>query len=151
MNVKPGIILQSNAALAGTIFENATILITRFNHNGAVGFVLNKPFYRKLNELEAFSDCPSLPIFEGGPVDQAHLFFLHARPDLLMHSEVVTDNLFMGDDLRLAATYLLNGKLNSSELKIFIGYCGWDAGELEAEIEEGSWKVMDSDSNIFTT
>jgi putative transcriptional regulator len=29
---------------------------------------------------------------------------------------------------------------NKQEIQLFIGYCGWDAGELEAEVEEGSWK-----------
>jgi putative transcriptional regulator len=32
--------------------------------------------------------------------------------------------------------------LSADEVKIFVGYCGWDAGELESEIEEGSWEVQ---------
>ena len=28
---------------------------------------------------------------------------------------------------------------NQLEIQLFIGYCGWDLGELEAEVEEGSW------------
>jgi putative transcriptional regulator len=38
---------------------------------------------------------------------------------------------------------LSNGQLSSSQGKIFIGYCGWDTGELQAEIEEGSWEISD--------
>ena len=28
---------------------------------------------------------------------------------------------------------------NNKEIQLFIGYCGWDAGELEEEVDEGSW------------
>jgi len=28
---------------------------------------------------------------------------------------------------------------NKQEIQLFIGYCGWDLGELETEVEEGSW------------
>lgn len=31
------------------------------------------------------------------------------------------------------------GVANPQEIQVFIGYCGWDEGELEAEVEEGSW------------
>jgi putative transcriptional regulator len=30
---------------------------------------------------------------------------------------------------------------NQQEIQLFIGYCGWDVGELEAELEEGSWTL----------
>jgi putative transcriptional regulator len=31
--------------------------------------------------------------------------------------------------------------INEQEIQIYIGYCGWDLGELEAEVEEGSWII----------
>jgi putative transcriptional regulator len=34
---------------------------------------------------------------------------------------------------------LNTNKINQQEIQIYIGYCGWDLGELEAEVEEGSW------------
>ncbi|RYY55670.1 MAG: hypothetical protein EOO09_09740, partial [Chitinophagaceae bacterium] len=36
--------------------------------------------------------------------------------------------------------------LPEGEFKLFVGYCGWDPGELEVEITEGSWLVVDDDS-----
>jgi len=32
-------------------------------------------------------------------------------------------------------------QLGTDELKLFIGYCGWDKDELEQEMKEGSWQV----------
>ena len=34
--------------------------------------------------------------------------------------------------------------INVKKVRLFIGYCGWNAGELEAEIEEGSWQVTNA-------
>jgi putative transcriptional regulator len=34
-----------------------------------------------------------------------------------------------------------NKGVNEQEIQLFIGYCGWDEGELEAEVEEGSWVI----------
>jgi putative transcriptional regulator len=32
--------------------------------------------------------------------------------------------------------------MNEKEIQLFIGYCGWDVGELEAELQEGSWSIQ---------
>jgi putative transcriptional regulator len=32
--------------------------------------------------------------------------------------------------------------VHSPEIQLFIGYCGWDVGELEAEVNEGSWTII---------
>ena len=32
--------------------------------------------------------------------------------------------------------------VTDQEMQLFIGYCGWDAAELEAEVDEGSWIVV---------
>ncbi len=48
-----------------------------------MGFVVNKKYQRALNELEEFKHIRSFPLYNGGPVDQEHLFFIHKRPDLI--------------------------------------------------------------------
>ncbi len=37
--------------------------------------------------------------------------------------------------------YIDNNQLTGNDIKVFIGYCGWDKNELEAEITEGSWEI----------
>ena len=79
---------------------------------------------------------------DGGPVNREHLFVLHKRPDLIDGGEQVTNDLYLGGNMEQVIEAINNGGANNQEIQIFIGYCGWDAQELEAEIEEGSWMLI---------
>lgn len=139
MNLHAGSFLKSTDALNGTGFSGATIILTEYNANGAVGYVVNKTFGRTLNELEEFKNSPDFPLYDGGPVDKEHLFFLHRRPDVIDGGILVANGLFNGGDFKKVVEALNDKRLTVNDIKIFVGYCGWDAGELEAEISEGSW------------
>jgi putative transcriptional regulator len=151
MKPTAGTILKSTDALDGSIFEGALILITSYDPGtGAVGFVINRPFSRPLNALQEFSHVPYFPLFEGGPVDQEHLFFIHRRPDLIAEGIPAGRGLYSGGNFNEAVAAIVDGRITEKELKIFVGYCGWDGGELETEIAEGSWTVSDeSDDRVF--
>lgn len=139
-----GNFLNSTSLLEETFFENAVIFITEYNEKGAMGFVVNKEFPRKLNELEEFKNIKPFSLYEGGPVDQEHLYFVHRRPDLITGGTRVTDNILLGGDFKAAVYYINNGTLTEKDIKIFIGYCGWDYEELDEEVAEGSWQVRET-------
>jgi putative transcriptional regulator len=120
-----------------------TIYITEYNEEGAMGFVVNKIFGRSFNELEEFKHSIHVSMWDGGPVDQEHLYFLHKRPDLIEGGILIADGVYLGGNLQQAVTGINNRTISSDQIKIFIGYCGWDTGELEEEIEEGSWEIME--------
>ncbi len=141
MQIKPGTILKSSAALNSSVFEDAIIFITEHNAKGSVGFVINKLFERPLNALQEFNHIRHFNLYNGGPVDKEHLFFIHRRPDIIDDSEKVTDSIFWSGNFTKAVAAINNYTLTENDIKVFIGYCGWDSGELEAEIEEGSWEI----------
>jgi putative transcriptional regulator len=146
--MKAGIFINSTSLLDETIFENTLIFITEHNERGAMGYIVNKAFPRKLNELEEFKEGIPFPLYEGGPVDPEHLYFIHQRPDLIVGGEPVTDHIYLGGDFKAAVQYINMGMLTGQDIKIFVGYCGWDDGEIEAEIAEGSWKEVEA-GNVF--
>ncbi len=78
---------------------------------------------------------------DGGPVDIERLFVLHKRPDLISGGEQITNDLYLGGNMEQVIEAINNKGASSQDIQLFIGYCGWDAGELEAEIEEGSWVI----------
>ncbi len=130
-------------------FLQAVLLITEYNTDGAMGFVVNKPFPRVLNELIEFRDCVPFALYEGGPVDQEHLFFIHRRPDLIKEGTPVSASVYSGGDFKQAVAHINQDPHSSKDLKLFIGYCGWDKGELEAEIEDGFWRIIPGTPDLF--
>jgi putative transcriptional regulator len=51
----------------------------------------------------------------------------------------MTNGLFLGGNMEQVIEAINTRAVNQQEMQVFIGYCGWDIGELEAEVEEGSW------------
>lgn len=146
--MQTGIFIHSTPELDGSIFEKTVIFIAEHNAKGALGFVTNQPFSRGLNELEEFRHVKAFPLLLGGPVDREHLYFIHRRPELISGGVAVGGGVFLGGDFKTAVDLINNNTLTGRDIKIFIGYCGWDTGELEAEIEEGSWKILE-DATLF--
>lgn len=141
--INAGIYIKSTPLLDDTVFEKTVILITEYNEKGAMGFVVNKLFPRTFNELQEFSNSRPFPLYEGGPVDQEHLFFVHRRPELIRGGVLIAENIYLGGDFKAAVKHINNGTLPEQDIRLFIGYCGWDFGELDAEIAEGSWQVLE--------
>ena len=102
------------------------------------------------------SACRSAPsrVFSGGPVEPDALIAL-ARTDGRGRGATTSEHLapLSGDD-RLGRPRRRSrrcGRPTISALRVFRGYAGWAAGQLEVEIESGSWLVLDSDpSDVFT-
>ena len=140
--LKAGIHIKSTAALIGSFFEHTTILLVKHNEAGSIGFVTNKSFEKSLHELNEFKQIKPFPLMDGGPVDREHLFVLHKRPDLIEGGKQISNDLYLGGNMEQVIEAINTRGANQQEIQLFIGYCGWDVGELDAEVEEGSWTCM---------
>jgi putative transcriptional regulator len=139
--IQSGSYIKSTAKLVNTFFENAKILITENNLDGAVGFVENKAFGKSLHELSEFSHSKPFPLLDGGPVDREHLFVLHRRPDLIEGGKEIGNGFYLGGNMEHIIEAINIHEVKEDDIQLYIGYCGWDAGELEIEVEEGSWTL----------
>ena len=141
LEIKAGIYIKSTDALMGSFFEHSTIHIVEHNEEGSTGFVTNRPFEKFLNDLIEFKHSIPFPLMDGGPVDRDHLYVLHKRPDLIDGGKQVSNGFYLGGNMDQVIEAINTKTANNQEIQLFIGYCGWDLGELEAEVEEGSWVV----------
>jgi putative transcriptional regulator len=152
MHISTGTILKSTPTTNDNNFEQSIIFIAEHNQKGAMGFVINKKFVRALNELEEFKQGIAFPIYEGGPMDKEHLYFVHRRPDVIEGGTLIANSIYLGGNFKQAVIHLNNKTINANDIKIFIGYCGWDFNQLEEEVAEGSWIIADAaEQNIFNT
>jgi len=148
---KQGHILISEPFLAGSYFNRSIILLASYSEKGAVGFILNKKVDYPVEDLFAnFPDFDS-EIHIGGPVGTDSIYFIHTLGDSIPGSINIKENLFWGGDFEALKLQIKLGLVNSQQVRFFLGYSGWDAGQLEEEINQNSWLVTDiSQADLMT-
>jgi putative transcriptional regulator len=147
-----GKLLVANPRLVDPNFDRSVVLVLAHTGDGALGVILNRPSDTELLDplprWSVLADFPSL-VFEGGPVGHDSVICLAQVPvPAVLESRVGPGGWrhVAGDvgtlDLDLDPD-LVGGAVGS--LRIFAGYAGWAAGQLEDEIESGGWWVLDAE------
>lgn len=139
-----GSLLLASPALLDPNFVDTVVLLLDVNEEGALGVVLNRPSALPVSEvLGEWGDVVDEPevLFQGGPVStDGALAVALASADGLdaagFKSMWGRVGLLDLDTPR----ELVDGTVD--RLRIFAGYAGWGAGQLQAEVAEGSWYVV---------
>ena len=149
---RPGMLLVASPALLDPNFSDTVVLLLDVDDDGALGVVLNRPTPVAVGEvLEAWRDVVAEPevLFQGGPVSTEGALavgWLRDADDVPVGFRGVVDDLGVVD--LDTPVELVEGSL--SGLRIFAGYAGWGAAQLQGEIEEGSWYVVPgSPTDVF--
>ncbi|KAF0234042.1 MAG: hypothetical protein FD181_3742 [Prolixibacteraceae bacterium] len=148
-NVPPqkGRILIAEPFLHGDYFSRSVVFLVAYSDKGAVGFILNKKIDFLLQDV--FANFPEFNanVFLGGPVAADSIFFIHKLGNILPGSIKVLGNLSWGGDFGALKILISKGVVKPVDIHFFLGYSGWDAGQLEEEIKYDSWLVTDVDEN----
>jgi len=143
-----GKILISEPFLPDTFFNRSIVYLTDHSSQGSVGFILNKKLDLQVSAaIEGFEGCDE-NLSLGGPVAPDTLHYLHNLGDLIPKSVLVEGNIFWGGDIDSIRELIKTGKINKSQIRFFLGYSGWSAGQLERELNENSWVIAKVNSNI---
>ncbi len=147
-----GRVLIAEPFLQGDYFSRSTVLLVQCNEEGDVGFILNKPTNLRVKELfKGFPDFES-NAFLGGPVSNDKLFFLHTLGEKIPDSLLITGNLYWSGDFGHLISLIRAGLVEEEDIRFFLGYSGWSAGQLAAEIAGHSWVVTEpSVENILSS
>jgi len=137
-----GKILVSEPYLPDPNFERTIILLCEHNDDGSFGFVMNKPSLAKLGDVMQDLSAFDAPVFIGGPVQQDTLHYIHRVQDLEESIEVM-DGIYWGGNFDQLVSLIETKQVASSDIKFFLGYSGWSAGQIEEELKEDSWIVSD--------
>jgi putative transcriptional regulator len=143
-----GKILISEPFLPDTFFNRSIVYLTDHTPQGSVGFILNKKLDLKVSSaIEGFENWDE-NLSMGGPVAPDTLHYLHNLGDLIPNSIKVEGDVYWGGDIDIIRDLIREGKINKTQIRFFLGYSGWSAGQLERELKENSWVIAKVNSNI---
>lgn len=147
---KPGEVLLSEPTMNDLHFGRSVVLLIDHNdEEGTFGIIMNKPLRIKLNEVvEVFNDFDA-PVYLGGPVAENQIFFMHTLGNLIPESCKIMDGLYWGGDAEVLNTMIEQGIASKSNVRFFLGYSGWEKGQLVNELERNSWAVGKANSHLL--
>ena len=146
--LKSGKLLLASANMLESNFKRTVLIMCEHNEKGSLGFILNRPLEFKVSEaIAGFEEIEEM-LHKGGPVQVDTVHFLHSRGDLIEDSHEILPGVFWGGDKDELSFLLNTGVMHPSEIRFFLGYAGWSAGQLEAEFGEGAWYTAEASKSI---
>lgn len=142
--LQKGQLLIAEPSIIGDLsFNRSVILLADHNSEGSVGFIINKPLKYTINDLVPDVEA-NFKIYNGGPVEQDNLYFIHNIPDLIPNSVEISSGIFWGGDFELTKGLINNGAIKKDNIRFFLGYTGWEAQQLENEMRSNSWILAEN-------
>lgn len=147
---KGNLLVAEPSVLTDSSFNRAIIILTEHNEEGSVGFVLNKQSEYLVKDLVFEIDC-DFRVYIGGPVENDNLYFIHSLPHLIPESIEISKGIYWGGNYEAVKAYLEKGLIKKNEIRFFLGYSGWSSEQLEAEIKENTWVLIENTyKNLFS-
>lgn len=140
-------------------FERAVILMCAYDESGAMGLRVNEALpdvgFQKIVEQtgiksEIAINLEAVDVFNGGPVDSSRGFLLHSG------------EYKQKDTIRVSPDYAVSGTLEAlkevvegngpGQMIFVLGHAGWTAGQLDQELQDNAWLVVDATPDlVFNT
>jgi len=136
-----GKILISEPFLPDTFFNRSIVYLTDHNPKGSVGFILNKKLDIRICDAVTGFEGWEENLNMGGPVAPDTLHYLHNLGNLIPKSVRVEGNLFWGGEIDTIREMIRSRSVRPEQIRFFLGYSGWSAGQLERELKENSWVI----------
>lgn len=149
--IAAGSLLVARPRLDDSNFEGTVILLCAHEEDATVGLVINRPLELALPAVlpgEDLGEAGAMPLLWGGPVGSDQLILLHDSPASAEVGRHVHHGLHFGGGIEAARRLATAG----GWLRFFLGYAGWSAGQLQAELDGDSWYLLPpDDQEVWTT
>ena len=120
-----GKLLIAEPSLTGDVsFNRSVVLLAEHSNEGSVGFILNKPLEYQINDLVTEIEIP-FQVYNGGPVEQDNLYFIHKVPHLIDNSVEISDGIYWGGDFEELKSMMESGTVSEHQIMFLVGYSGW--------------------------
>jgi len=136
-----GSLLVAHPNMLDPNFRRAVLLISAHTpDDGALGVILNRPLEKQVSDVVSEAPLNALdkvPVFFGGPVGRDRLIFASVEWK-------TGEGLKLNHNVDMDEANEQIGKSPGS-IRAFIGYAGWGAGQLEAEMKQNAWVIRKPD------
>lgn len=140
---KGHLLIAEPSTLGDVSFNRSVVLLAEHNDEGSIGFILNKPLNYTINDLLPEIEA-SFKIYNGGPVEQDNLYFIHNIPEIIPNSVEISNGIYWGGDFETTKQLINTGEINKNNIRFFLGYSGWSINQLEMEMQENAWIVSEN-------
>lgn len=148
-----GKLLIAAPVLTDPNFARAVVLVCSHDPSGAFGLILNRPLEgallsEHLPEWASYASSPAV-VFLGGPVEPSVAFALASNDDVTRNDGFTP--VFRGVSQLDLGVAMAEAHPPGVPIRVFVGYAGWGAGQLDGEVEAEAWFVVEPRaSDAFT-
>ena len=145
-----GRFLIATRQVGGPFFAKSVVLLIQQDRQGAMGLILNRPSETPITELLA-QQAPKTgtapgkeeaerpeKLYVGGPVEANRTFFLVQTAEPLPRSVEILPGVYASSDSAVLEKFAQR-EIPPERFRAYVGYSGWGAGQLQAEIARGDW------------
>ena len=141
LKVSVGDVLVSEPFLNDFYFRRSAILIVDHNDEGSFGVVINKRLNVPFNDIIMGFPKFDADFYLGGPVDTDRVFFIHTIGEMIPDSHKIMSGLYWSGNINALKAMIKNDLIKSHEVRFYVGYAGWDGGQIRKELEANIWIV----------
>jgi putative transcriptional regulator len=139
-----GKLLVAARDLSDPSFAESVVLLIQCDRQGAVGLMINhrtrEPISRVIQNLDTGKHGAD-PIYIGGPVEMGAIFGLFRSQKKPEEAAAILSEVYLVSSKPLLEKTLATGS-GPNDLRLYLGYCGWAAGQLENEVRRGGWWIF---------
>lgn len=130
-------LLLATPQLTGSFFTHSVVMMLEQEAGGALGLMINRPAGVNVGDLLAQADAAHAgqAAYLGGPVETGGGWCLYRLPTGHSHEIQLAPQLWLTREGAVLEE-LLRGE---QPFVLLLGYAGWGAGQVESEVQEGSW------------
>jgi len=149
-----GKLLIAMPGMSDPRFEKSVVYICAHSDEGAMGLIVNKPMpdvalsdLLKQLSIKPAGQNGDIPVYFGGPVEVGRGFILHSSEYKLDEHTLTVDAQFAMTATQDVLRDIAAGSGPKAKL-LALGYAGWDAGQLETEIQQNGWLSCDATADV---
>ena len=149
IKLQAGVLLISPPMQWDPNFHRTVIFLCEHSEGGSFGLILNRSLSLVMEQVFEDLDGFTEEIGWGGPVQPETLHFLHRMPDIIPGGDEILQGIHWGGDFEVLKDGVRSGTINPEDVRFFLGYAGWSAGQLLDEVNAGGWIVSDSNERVI--